>query len=111
MPQSCVTNNEALDAGQLIDRMWRDWIALRERFDKHDTTPADPLTRMRLQYELHARGLMIGSLPAPDHHALSRKVLLAAWFRQYGGTWATIMMDVAIMADMDALQTTNDQPA
>ena len=99
------------NAAILIELMWRSWLALLDQYDGRDTAVTDN-ERLQVQFGLHARGLLMCSIPAPNDHALGRKVIVAAWLREHGrNTWAEDMVEAAIAADTAALQPGNTLPA
>ena len=107
------TNDEVeVDAGRLIELLWQGWVKLLDRYDGRTTAEADPIERMRILYELHAKALLLCSVPAPDHHTLGRKAVVAAWLQDHArDAWSGLMAEAAITADTEVLQPANALPA
>ena len=43
------------NAAKLIERLWKDWLALLDQYDGRDTAVTDSLERLQVQFGLHAR--------------------------------------------------------
>ena len=115
MPNTSYTDTDTdhidVDSARLIDLLWQGWITLLDRYDGRDTAVTDPVERLRVLYELHAKGLLLCSVPAPNHHALGCKAIVVAWLRDHGrGAWTAQMIEAAIAADTVALQPANALP-
>ena len=102
----------AVNAAMLIELMWKSWLALLDQYDGRDTAVIDRNENLQVQFGLHARGLLMCSIPAPNDLALGRKVIVAAWLREHGrNTWTADMVEAAIAADTAALQPVDTLPA
>ena len=106
------TDQLDVDPAHLIEHIWQGWLGLLELYDGRDTAVTDPIESLRLLYELHARALLLCSIPAPSHHALGHKAIMAAWLREHdAAAWTACMVEAAMQADTEALQPANDLPA
>lgn len=114
MPNAIFTDVDQVDvdAARLIQLLWQGWLDLLDRYDGRGTAVTDPVERLRTLYELHAKGLLLCSVPAPTHHALGCKAIVAAGVREHGrDAWAACMVEAAIAADTEVLQPANGLPA